>query len=83
MNLAPDDEIRSREEFVAFVRGLRQEYLRRGHEWENGSLDSFLEALAAWINDSDGWYRNVGKDLPHGGDWTFFARSLQAATVYE
>ncbi|MFJ2738327.1 hypothetical protein ACIO3O_01525 [Streptomyces sp. NPDC087440] len=81
MNL--DDEIRSREELATFVRGLHQEFLRRGHEWENASLDSFLEALAAWIDDADGMYRNVGEDLPSGGDWAFFARSLRAATVYE
>lgn len=83
MSLTPDDEVRSREELVSFVRELRQDYLRRGHEWENQSLDGFLEALAAWIRDSPGWYQNVGKDLPEGGDWTFLARALQAATVYE
>ncbi|GAA0376937.1 DUF7660 family protein [Streptomyces blastmyceticus] len=83
MPLTPDDEIRSREELAAFLSDLHQEYLRRGHEWENGTLDRFLEALAAWTKDSDGWYQNFGKELPAGGDWTFLARALQAATVYE
>ncbi|MFJ3226966.1 hypothetical protein ACIPJS_26990 [Streptomyces sp. NPDC086783] len=46
-------------------------------------LSSFLEALAAWVDDADGWYRNTGRELPPGGDWTFFARALQAATAYE
>lgn len=49
----------------------------------NQTLGSFLEALATWVQDSPGWYQNVGKDLPGGGDWTFMARALQAATVYE
>jgi hypothetical protein len=83
MSLTPDGEVCSRDELVAFVRELRQDYLRRGHEWENQSLDHFLEALAAWMDDSPGWYRNFGKQLPEGGDWTFLARALQAATVYE
>ncbi|ALO13464.1 Cytosine deaminase-related metal-dependent hydrolase [Streptomyces venezuelae] len=83
MPLTPDDEVLSRDELVALVRELRQDYLRRGHEWENQSLDHFLEALAAWIDDSPGWYRNFGKQLPEEGDWTFLARALQAATVYE
>ncbi|MFG3477223.1 hypothetical protein ACGF3K_18425, partial [Streptomyces sp. NPDC047980] len=65
------------------IRELRQDYLRRGHEWENQSLDHFLEALAAWMDDSPGWYRNFGKQLPEEGDWTFLARALPAATVYE
>jgi len=83
MPLTSDDEIRSRDELVAFVRELHQDYLRRGYEWENQRLDHFLEALAAWMHDSPGWYRNFGKDLPESGDWTFLARALQAATVYE
>jgi hypothetical protein len=66
MPLAPDDEIRSREELLAFVRGLHQDFRLRGQEWENQSLDRYLEALAAWMEASDGWYRNAGKELPAG-----------------
>ncbi|MGW0821644.1 DUF7660 family protein [Streptomyces sp. NPDC002845] len=51
--------------------------------WENRTLDRFLDALAAWIDDSPGWYRNFAKGLPEEGDWTFLARALQAATLYE
>ncbi|WP_435813000.1 DUF7660 family protein, partial [Streptomyces rochei] len=51
--------------------------------WENNTLAAFLEALAAWVHDSPGFYRNFGKELPADGDWTFIARALQAATVYE
>ncbi|MEU7389804.1 DUF7660 family protein [Streptomyces tanashiensis] len=83
MSLTPDSEVRSRDELVSFVRELHQEYVRKGHEWENPTLDTFLEALAAWMQDSPGWYRNFGKELPDSGDWTFLARALQAATVYE
>ncbi|GGT79970.1 DUF7660 family protein [Streptomyces lateritius] len=83
MSLTPDSEVSSRDELVAFVRELHQDYLRRGNEWENQSLDHFLEALAAWMDASPGWYRNFGKELPEQGDWTFLARALQAATVYE
>lgn len=83
MSLTPDSEVRSRDELVAFVRELHQDYLRRGQEWENQSLDRFLAALAAWMDDSPGWYRNFGKELPDEGDWTFLARALQAATAYE
>ncbi|MFB7334072.1 hypothetical protein ACFC00_20875 [Streptomyces adustus] len=83
MPLTPDDEVQTRDELVAFVRELHQDYLRQGHDWENRTLDSFLEALAAWIADSDGWYRNFDKKLPANGDWTFIARALSAATVYE
>ncbi|MGX4694917.1 DUF7660 family protein [Streptomyces sp. JNUCC 63] len=39
--------------------------------------------LEAWGVASPGWYRNFGHDLPPEGDWTFFARALTAARVYE
>ncbi|MCX5269831.1 hypothetical protein [Streptomyces sp. NBC_00199] len=83
MSLTPEDEVRSRDDLVSIVRELRQDCLRRGHEWENQSLDAFLEALAAWMHDSPAWYLNAGKELPEGGDWAFLARALRAATVYE
>ncbi|POX48018.1 hypothetical protein C3489_28295 [Streptomyces sp. Ru71] len=73
----------SREDLAAFVRSLRRSHTEDASSWENAGLPSFLEALAAWIDDADGWYQNTGRELPPDGDWTFFARALQAATVYE
>ncbi|WP_063774858.1 DUF7660 family protein [Kitasatospora azatica] len=78
-----EDLVQSREDLVAFIRDLHAEYLQRGTGWENASLDRFLEALASWIEDSPGSYRNRKLELPAEGDWTFFARALGAATVYE
>ncbi|MFF9001622.1 hypothetical protein ACF1GW_06820 [Streptomyces achromogenes] len=80
---ASPDHVGSREDLAAFVRSLRRSHAEEGSSWENADLPSFLEALAAWIDDADGWYGNTGRDLPPGGGWTFFARALQAATMYE
>ncbi|WP_459076275.1 DUF7660 family protein [Streptomyces atacamensis] len=57
--------------------------MSRGGEWNNSTLEDFLQALAAWMEDSPGWYRSAGEDLPDGGDRTYLARALRAATVYE
>ncbi|MFB7355984.1 DUF7660 family protein [Streptomyces gardneri] len=83
MSLTSEDEIRSREELAAVVRSLHQEFLQQGDAWENNTLATFLEALAAWVHDSPGLYQNVGQELPAAGDWTFIARALQAAKHYE
>ncbi|MDQ0990981.1 hypothetical protein [Streptomyces sp. V3I7] len=82
MTTSPDD-VTDREGLAAFVRALQRSHAEHGSSWENADLSSFLEALAAWIDDADGWYSNTDRELPPGGDWTFFARALQAATVYE
>ncbi|KOX37236.1 MULTISPECIES: DUF7660 family protein [unclassified Streptomyces] len=81
MAFKPDDEMRSREQLVGFLRELRREFGVR--EWENGTLEAFLEALAAWVEDSPGAYRNAGEVVPPRGDWTFMARALRAAADYE
>jgi hypothetical protein len=77
------DHVDSREALASFVHSLQRSYVDDGNSWENGDLGDFLEALAAWIDDADGWYRNAGRELPADGDWSFFARALRAATIYE
>ncbi|WP_330467054.1 hypothetical protein OG547_17595 [Streptomyces longwoodensis] len=82
MNTSPDC-VDSREDLAAFVRALQSSHAEEGHSWENADLASFVKALAAWIDDAEGWYGNAGRDLPANGDWSFLARALQAATTYE
>ncbi|MET8504138.1 hypothetical protein ABZV60_05745 [Streptomyces sp. NPDC004787] len=82
MTTSPD-HVDSREDLVSFVSALHRSYVDRGESWDNTDLAGFLEALAAWIDDADGWYHNAGLELPADGDWRFFARALRAATVYE
>ncbi|MFJ8054385.1 hypothetical protein [Streptomyces luteogriseus] len=82
MNTSPD-HVDSREDPAAFVRALHSCHTEEGRSWENADLASFLEALAAWMDDADGWYSNAGRSLPASGDWSFFARALLAATTYE
>ncbi|MGW3011439.1 DUF7660 family protein [Streptomyces sp. NPDC001219] len=77
------DRVDSREALASFVRSLHRDYADSAVSWGNTDLGDFLEALAAWVDDAPGWYRNAGHDLPDNGDWAFFARALSAATVYE
>ncbi|MEV6193384.1 hypothetical protein AB0M19_13410 [Streptomyces sp. NPDC051920] len=82
MTTSPE-KVDSREDLAAFVRSIQRSHAEDGSSWENPDLSSFLEALAAWIDDADGWYSNTGHELPASGDWRFFARALRAATIYE
>ena len=84
MALREDPEsITSRTEFVAFLQDLARDFNERPHAWENDSLGTFLEAAAAWTEDMDGYYKNVGRPVPAQIDWSVFATILAAARVYE
>jgi hypothetical protein len=50
--------------------------------FENASLDHFLEALAGWLTDSDGYYLNQRRVRPSNA-WEVINDALQAAATYE
>ena len=51
---------------------------------ENETTRDFMVALASWLEDSDGYYANLGKTVDtNAASWQLFADSLQAAKIYE
>jgi hypothetical protein len=77
------DAIRSREDFIAFVQALSRDLHTNREAWENDTLERFLEALGAWVEDMDGYYVNQGKPIPQQPDWKVLGDILRAATMYE
>lgn len=55
----------------------------KSNSWKNNDLTSYLEAIASWIEDMDGFYENMGKSLPEKINWSVFADILMAARIYE
>ena len=78
-----NSSVQSRADLAAFIRSLRQDFHVNPTAWENDTLELFLEALAAWIDDMEGYYRNQGKPLPDTPDWKMVADMLTAARQYE
>ncbi|WP_435233998.1 DUF7660 family protein [Streptomyces sp. Tue6028] len=67
----------TRESLAAMIHSLRDDFHRRGEEWENRTVEDYLGALAAWITDSPGSYKYLGEEMPAEGDWTFLCASAQ------
>jgi hypothetical protein len=76
-------EIHTREDLIAFVESLRADLEAQPETWENPTLDRFLGALASWMEDMDGYYRNRGEDIPSTPSWGTLGEILAAARVYE
>jgi hypothetical protein len=84
MNLNDEvGSIKTRDEFVVFVESLRRNLAASPAEWENAQLGDFLEAMAAWASDMDGYYKNNQLPVPAVPTWTTFAQMLLAAKHYE
>jgi hypothetical protein len=75
--------VNSRHDFVEFLRGLGRDFRDHADAWENGDLSSFLDAMAAWIEDMDGYYEAHGEPVPTQPTWKVLAQVFAAARVYE
>jgi hypothetical protein len=82
------DSVQSRRDLISFLNQLKADFEANGPSWENKSLPDFLEALAMWAEDMDGYYLNAGLsaevDLTKQTvKWRVFADLLMAARIYE
>lgn len=75
--------VSTRQNLAAFILALRHELEQELEARENRTLGDFLEALAAWTDDMDGYFLNRGEDVPQQPTWQTLALMLRAATVYE
>jgi hypothetical protein len=81
-------KVSDRRSFIEFLHLLVAEYNTNKHQWENQDLGSFLEAMARYSEDIDGYYKNCEKELgerinPDMGTFRVFADILRGAIVYE
>ena len=72
----------SRKSFIDSVLRLSENIRNSPDDFENTLTSDFLDALAAWVCDMDGYYANVGTSIPKP-DWSFIETVLKAAAVYE
>jgi hypothetical protein len=55
---------------------------RQAPGWENVTVPDYVNALARWLHDSDGFYTNRGEEPPTD-PWPVVRDALQAAVIYE
>jgi hypothetical protein len=80
--LSSDYPVDSCRDLIAVVTHLRTDLEANPDEWENPTLDRFLEAMAAWLSAFPQSYVNTGRPVPTP-DWRFGADVLRAASTYE
>ena len=73
--------VRSREDFTSFAAALLADFRDNGSsEWENNTLDRFLDALHAFAEARLVHRDAVEQEAP---SWLLFAEIIAAATGYE
>ena len=77
------ERIKSRQDLAAFVSLLSDDLFSNSQDWENVSLKDYLGAIAAWCEDMDGYFINLGLPVPQSPSWQTIAQILLAARSYE
>ena len=75
--------INTEDDFVVFVQALAEDLNKNRLEWENDSLERYLEAIAAWSQNIDSYFKNTNQPLPENVNWRIIGQILLAAKVYE
>ncbi len=76
--------VASRRAFADYVNRLREDLIASPMDWENVTLDSFLEALSAYAEDVPGYLNNAKVSLSADApSWQLFALILGGASRYE
>ena len=83
--MSPDStkHIASKDQLIAFVRELAADARANGATWENSTLESFFDAMSAWLDDADGFYANRSERIEAQSPWRVVADALAAARIYE
>lgn len=83
MNSLNEIEVTTKTDLVRFLHQLSDDFKSNQATWENASIDDYLDAMAAWVEDMDGYYLNVGKQVPEEINWSVIADIIIAARDYE
>ena len=69
------EEISCKEEFLSFLAQLAADFRASPQEWENRTVDQYLEAVQSWVEDfSTSEYNDV--------DWSRVEYSIMARILY-
>lgn len=78
------NSIESKKDFESFLAHLLADFKNNANDWENNTLENFLEALHAYTKDVEGYYKNMNIPFDENNlSWKIFAQLLLGAKVYE
>jgi hypothetical protein len=75
--------VTTHQKFVEFADALLIDLIENRDEWENVTLEHFLESVAAWAKCMDVVYKNAGSTLEKQSPWQLVTDVLLAGRIYE
>lgn len=74
----------TRIEFINFLKEFRKDLNTNNSNWENKSLNDFLEAMERYTQDIQGYYDNMKMNIDADeATWENFTTILKGSAIYE
>lgn len=74
--------VKTAEELADVVNAIARDWETDGRGWQNQTAGAFVEVLAAWLTDMQGYYANRGT-IAAQSPWQVMADAVSAARYYE
>lgn len=82
-NVGELDQVASHADVTRVVEEMLSDLRQHPDQWENLTLERFLDALSASLSALPSLYANEGKELPEQPSWRILAEVLVMASGYE
>lgn len=69
------DNVRTKKDLILFIKSLRTDLKTNEEDWENNTLENYLESIEGWMTDT-----NMLSEKPN---WKGFAEILLSGRFYE
>lgn len=70
----------TKQEFILFTENLRTDFMENKEQWENKTIEDYLEAMSSYVEDIDGYYKNINLEMVN---WKVFSDILKGSSIYE
>ncbi|WP_159882785.1 DUF7660 family protein [Paenibacillus puerhi] len=69
------NEVKTKDDLAEFIQSLRIDLRTNNDEWQNLTLDQYLESIEAWVKDTS--------SLPEVPNWNILAQIMYVGKSYE
>ena len=76
LELLTSGSIKTKEDFLGFM----ERYIPTVAD---SAVRDYLESIAGWTADMEGYYKNTGKEMPENINWELMAVMLYVGSIYE
>lgn len=74
----------TKEEFIQFIDNLKMDFIENKEQWENKTIEDYLEAISRYTEDIQGYYLTTNQNIDlEKVNWKVFSDILKGSSIYE